>query len=366
MNIDQLLRYFSDALEDIYRNVGSIEGLSTDRGAQELIRSISDTLDSLGIAIEEVLPNEILEAYTSGLITGNTLLREEGLAVAGIVKSDQAVIRPILQRKLHREALFEITNSGMEDIRASLEVAKSYMAADINQVRQTFKDDMARGSIQGDHNRVISARISQRFKEHGIVGHRTIDGKLLPIDFYSSTVVRTKLRDANTKGAVNRYTENGVTTVKISGQGQTCQVCARYQNLVVSLTGEHEGFASINDNNIKLPPFHPNCRCTCRPFVLEYKTPREIQEEKDRWKAFDPVKDVRSPTQKRAYEREQKQRVQRNAEKKQYAEMVMLLGDDAPKTLGAFRRMKKANSLNFRDKKAEMRAIKRNAKASSG
>lgn len=365
MNIDQLLKYFSEVLEGIYRDVGSVEGLASDRGAQELIRAISDTLDSMGLSIEKVLPAELLSAYTNGLIEGNALLREEGLAVAAIARGNQAVIRPILQRKLHREALEQIVNDTMDDIKAAVEVAKGYVKADVEYVKQTFKDDLAKGSIQGDHNRVISARLTERFKEHGIVGHRTTDGKLLPIDFYASTVVRTKLRDANTKGAVNRYTENGVELVKISGQGQTCQVCARYQNMVISLTGNHDGFASIDDEGIRLPPFHPNCRCTCRPYVIEFKTDEEIQEEKDRWKAFNPAKDPRTPAQKKAYEREQKLRAQRNAEKKQYAEMVMLLGDEAPKTLGAFRRMKKANTLNFREKKAQMREIKREVKAAT-
>ena len=76
-------------------------------------------------------------------------------------------------------------------------------------------------------------------------------------------------------------------------------------------------------------------------------------------KKFDPGKDTRSESDKKEYRKEQEIRRKANEEKKQYYRYVALLGDDAPKTLGGFRRMKRSNSIKYQELKAEYRRVSR-------
>ncbi|MFD1066680.1 hypothetical protein [Oceanobacillus locisalsi] len=72
---------------------------------------------------------------------------------------------------------------------------------------------------------------------------------------------------------------------------------------------------------------------------------------------FDPEEDPRTPEQKKAYEKEQDARRRANAEKQQYARFKGVLGDDAPKNLGAFRRMKRQNTVKFQEMQSEYRSL---------
>ena len=90
---------------------------------------------------------------------------------------------------------------------------------------------------------------------------------------------------------------------------------------------------------------------------MEYKSEEEINAESKKWDKFDPEKDTRTPAEKREYERTQKIRAQANAEQKQYARWVALLGDDAPKTIGGFRRMKRENTKNFQKLQSKYRSL---------
>lgn len=100
-----------------------------------------------------------------------------------------------------------------------------------------------------------------------------------------------------------------------------------------------------------------SCRHTVSPYVAEFHSDNDIQSELRKWSSFDPNRDTRSSAQVHAYDHEQAIRRQANAEKKQYANYQMVFGDRAPKTLGAFRRMKRQNTAKFQTLQQEYRSI---------
>lgn len=358
MNHNQLIEYFAQVIQEIFSKVGNANNLTDDKNAQKLITAVLKSLDTLGIKANEVMPQELEKAY---LLAVNGATKE---LAAQNVKVDKPEPTEILKRKIHLAALKRLVGDTMTDLRSAIRTAQKSAKTTITKALNTVKKEIARGFITGNPNKKVSKRVADEFRKQGLTAFITSDGKKLPLDFYARTVVRTKMKQANVEGATKRYEESGVGLVKINGSSPPCHVCARFRGLVISLTGKHDGFPSILDKGVKLAPYHPNCRCSCSPYVAEYKSKDEIQREKDKWKGFDPDKDVRSISQQKAYKKEQDIRRKTNDLRKQYERMADVLGkENMPKTLGGFRRGKESNSKTWQKLQLAYRQANRELKA---
>jgi hypothetical protein len=345
MNHSQLIEYFSKVMSAIFQKLGNARNLENDKASQQLITDVLILLDTLGIKSQEVMPSELEKAYRNAVSDAEKDLKAQNVKIKEIDPLD------LLKKKIHLAAVKKLVNNTMTDIRKAVTRAKKDAKTKISRVVEKAREEMAKGLIKGTFNKVITKRLTKMFVEEGITGFRTTDknGREINtrVEKYAATVVRTKMRDANTQGNVNRYKDANVGLVKISSHHPSCGKCAQYAGKVVSLTGEHKGFMSVRD--IPLPPFHPNCRHTIAPYVIEHKTEEDIQKEKDQWKSFQPNREVRTVAQQKAYKREQDIRAAANREQQQYEKYVAVLGDKAPKTIGAFRRMKRAGGKSYKE-----------------
>jgi hypothetical protein len=82
--------------------------------------------------------------------------------------------------------------------------------------------------------------------------------------------------------------------------------------------------------------------------VIRFKSEDEIQEAMNR-SSRSLFMDNRSKEQIKKYEAEQAKNRRRNATRKQYLKYKARLGDDGPKTLSSFSRMKNANSKGWQE-----------------
>ncbi|WP_028976446.1 phage minor capsid protein [Sporolactobacillus terrae] len=256
MSPDKLIDYFSFVVQDILSQVSSVDDLQNDANALELINSILKTLDRLKATVADVIPEQILKEYFGGVDEGTKLLIAAGLEIkkASALTKDGKV-RKEFQSQMHLEAVQNIVEDTMMDLNAAIRTAQRSAKASIDGALKAVNKDIANGLIVGDPRKVIQARVAKSFAENGLTSFITSDDKRLPLDFYSQAVVRTKMRTANTTGAVNRYLENDVKLVKVDEHSPTCHVCAPYAGKVVSLNGDIEGFPSGTGI---LPPYHPN------------------------------------------------------------------------------------------------------------
>lgn len=367
----ELIALFQQTHAEIIARLSNAGDLLDDERAEREIRVLINTLQRLGVAAGNVLPLELLMQYEEGMQTAAWQLNSAGVPVeVGVTLEAQTAAAGVtagaFQRQVHIEALEALIDGGMDDLQAAIRTAEIEAARDIRQTLNSVKADIAQGIIQGEHGRVARARVAKTLASNGLRSFKTIDGKWLPLDFYAATVARTKLNDANTQAAKNRYIENDVTLARIEGNVDTCAVCAKYQGQVISLTGEDEGYLSINNPDVRLPPYHPNCRDLLAPFVARLLPQKDIDAAKRKAESFDPEKDTRTKAQKAAYEKEQTLRRKANAEKKEYAKMKNLLGNDAPKSLGGFRSMKRSNSKNYRALKQRERELTRTVSPEQG
>jgi len=296
MSPDKLIDYFSFVVSDILSHVSSAEDLQSDANTLDLINTILKTLDRLKITVADVILEQILREYFGGVDQGTKLLIDAGVELkkASALTKDGKV-RKSFQTSMHLEAVQNIVEDTLMDLNAAIRMAQKNAKVSIDRALAAVKKDITNGLIVGDPRKVIQARVAKSFTDNELTSFITSDNKRLPLDFYSQTVVRTKLRIANTTGSVNRYLENGVSLVKVDEHQPTCHVCAGYGGMVFCIDGSDNQFSDG-----PLPPYHPNCRHTVLPYVTDFHNDEEIQDELNKWIGFNADKDVRSASQRKA------------------------------------------------------------------
>ena len=326
--MDKLIALIQGVLEDIQSDVLGTTNYYSVKERNALFDSIMSRYDSLSEHLGGTIPQEIVNSYRQGFNEANVLAEAEGFGK----------LQGSLKGMVHLEAVQDLAISTVLDLQAAIRTAQQIGIHTIESELRNTQDLIAKGLLAGNPKDITASRVAEAFRSVGMTSFITRDGKRLPLDFYSQTVVRTKQKQANVQGAINRYLESGVTLVQVSRHGATCVECAKREGMILSLTGEHEGVPKAEV--VGLPPYHPNCQHSIKPIVD--LAGREIRP----WR---PNTDSRSELQKRNYQEEQAIRRKANEEKKAYAKLVAQLGDDAPKTIGAYRRMKRANDEKWQD-----------------
>lgn len=332
---DRIIALFEKVIAGLYEDVNNVTDIMKDKNKKRVLDMIVSRLDELGATAEQLLPEEIMEEYAQGSDQAVDQLATVGMAVSSLNAQ--------YSNRIHIEAVQELLTDTGEDLKASVRTAQMMGISAVDKITNNVTDQMAEGLTKGTARKVATNELKQYLADSGFTGFITSDNRRLPLDFYAKTVMRTKRKEANVKGMINRYTENGVEFVRINTHAPTCEHCAKYHRVIVQIQGDPvQGVTQLKDT--QLPPYHPNCRCAITPISTlegeEIINPRED--------------DPRTEAQKRAYDSEQKIRRKANEEKKLYAKMKAS-GVDVPKTLGAFRRKKRQNDQSWQAMQANYR-----------
>src|SRR5699024_10513523 len=255
--------------------------LLNEEQANRALATINDMFKRLDLDIDDVIPQDILFSYFGGVDEGSKALVDAGIdpkyGVSASISSGGEVTSAFATH-VHMQAVAELTDNTMMDLKAAIRTARNSANKAIGNVLDSVKSDIQSGIISGNPRKEITKRVAESFAKQGMHAFTTINGKSLPLDFYSQVVTRTNMKMANTQGVINRYQENDVELIKITGNTPTCEECAPYRDIVFSLTGETEGFTQLGAD--ETPPFHPNCHCSVIAYVDQYKDGIEINKEK--------------------------------------------------------------------------------------
>lgn len=321
--------------------------MADDDVAQQTLSTINSMFKQLDLEIDDVIPRETLVAYFGGVDEATKLLDKAGIDPKhglGASISSKGVVRSAFNSQVHLEAIAEITDNTMLDMKAAIRTAQRNANASIETALSTVKNDLQSGIVKGNPREVITQRVAESFTKEGMTSFVTVDGKRLPLDFYSEVVTRTQLKQASTKGMTTRYEENGEHLFTLTINDPTCSQCEARRGIVFTSDPDDDEFPYLSAEDIHP---HPQCQCSKKVYVRSARSEEELNEAKERSKKYNPNIDNRSESQKSAYNRQQAYNRQNNYEKKRYADIKSLLGDDAPANLGAFKRMKRANTENY-------------------
>lgn len=311
---------------------------------QKVIRNIESLMEQSSDEVNEMVNEDLKSLYEYELNRAVKELKDRGIN-----------FKTTLNAQVHAEALDNILSDTFIDLRSAYRTAQQRLIKNIDRTIEEVKKEIADGIMYGDTRRKTVKRVYDDFLSKGLASFTTVDGKQLPLDFYAETVVRTKTSTASIHAHANTYQDAGVNLVEVVGASDPCNECAPYQNVVFSLDGEDKRFPHVNVK--ELFPLHPNCRCNVLPYVLDYETEESIKQKEKKGRSFDPTKDTRTEKQKREYKEIQDKRRIARQELKEYDKIKSVLGNEAPKTLGAYRRMKRNKTKGYDKIVSKMRSL---------
>ena len=150
-------------------------------------------------------------------------------------------------------------------------------------------------------------RLLNKFSNAGITSFVDKAGRNWNMQSYAEMCVRTNTAHAALQGRIQKQLDLGQDLMKVSSIGTTCPICARWQGVVISITGKSMGFKTLDDARSD-GLFHPNCKHTLLMYdeELDGEAKTELNEEGSQYnvaKGADSVERYNLTQQQRANER---------------------------------------------------------------
>lgn len=346
--IEDIIDYATGQIKSLVANY-DIQTFESDKELQRMFVALSNLYDELDVVLSDYLPPSIFERYMQGVEQAQALL---GAAGMGAVSLGSGGVQSIVQAPLHVEAISNIISDTMTDLAAATRTAKQYGIKELDKAFKEVQTEITNGLITGMTTKQMSKRVADKFGQRGMTSFVTVDGKHLPVDFYAKTVTRTKMQTAYNHGHLNRYEEQDVKHVEVSGNIPTCAECSVYRGVVFATSAGDDTFPHIDLH--KTFPVHPNCRCNFRPYITKFKRKEDLEAAKEKARAFDPDTDARTKSEATKYDREQKAKQKARKQRLTFNKMQSKLGKDGPQS---FKEFKSASKQQYHDWVAQMHKV---------
>lgn len=158
-------------------------------------------------------------------------------------------------------------------------------------VREIFQDQLVLATLNNTTNkevvkaiesRLTKQYITQKITKQGLIGLIDKGGKRWNLKTYVEMAVDTKLQATYHEGLKDRGYQTGYDLVQVSEKGSKTP-CQYFEGMVLSMTGQTEGYMTYEEAKATGMIFHPNCRHTCYPmtrFELLHDVDQQRHEQK--------------------------------------------------------------------------------------
>lgn len=253
---------FSELLEKLVEDFGILASPSY-QSQLALLQMIEKRMDEMNLLITDEVKAELEKSYASAgvfhALTTETIKNLEELH--GAV--------PYSQLNIYK--MEQIVEDTMEDL---LFVTQHTSKELKKVVRETFGKNLHYHALNNESHKNIKKlieqdlskkMISEALKKRGFVGIVDASGKKWNLKTYIDMAVTTKINQAYTEGLKDRALETGKDLAVIPKKGAV-DYCARFEGMIISLTGITEGYMTYDQLKATGLVFHP--RCTHSPFPI--------------------------------------------------------------------------------------------------
>ncbi|MDW4104111.1 capsid protein [Staphylococcus saprophyticus] len=345
------VKKISQFLKNQVKELVSGVNIESEKDTQRMYMAIEKLFDDLGSSVQKEVPKTIYEQYAKGLSNAQQQLVDTGLITSA---GNFNVQNAIAQQFVHTDAITSIVTDTMQDLASAFRTAKQYSKKNVDVAVKDVQEEIAKGLMVGMTNKQMSQRVAKKFGEQGMTSFVTVDGKHLPLDFYAETVVRTKTQTAYNHSHLNRYIEDDIKHVYVTGNIPTCGECVRYRGHVFA-TERGDQFPYINLYTTF--PKHPNCQCNFRPYIIDFKSDEEIKKDLEHSKTFDESTDNRTQAEKDRYNTDQKAKAKARRNSLSYNKMRNRLGSDGPQTFKEYLQVKTNDKPKYHEWVAQMKKV---------
>lgn len=257
--IEDILQVYADAeikmLQAVAKRVA--KGITTEGWNEQKLKSTQ----ALKNEIEKVLGNTSKlskKKVSKGIIDAY----KKGKADVGGVKGVHETILDELDIPMNLKMLILSTNGLLDN--ASFQVLRKS-----NDAYQQVMANSTTGLLAGTDTRIqASQKMLNEFASKGITTFVDKAGRNWDLGSYAEMCARTVSAHAALQGHIDRQVEVGEDLVKVSTIGTTCPICQRWQGVILSISGNHPKYHSLDEAKAA-GLFHPNCKHTLGMYIPE-------------------------------------------------------------------------------------------------
>lgn len=220
------------------------------KNTQLLQKEIEKILSSTSKLSKAKISKGIIDAY------------KQGFADVGGPKGTHGTILDELDIPMNLKMQVLATNNLLDN--ATFQVLRK-----ANDAYQEVMAHSTTGLLAGVDTRIqASQKMLNEFASKGITSFVDKAGRNWDLSSYAEMCARTVGSHAALQGHIDRQVEVGEDLVKVSTIGTTCPICQRWQGVVLSISGNHPKYHSIDEAKAA-GLFHPNCKHTLGMYIPE-------------------------------------------------------------------------------------------------
>jgi hypothetical protein len=248
-----------------------------------------------------------------------------------------------------------------------VENAQADFDSAIGFVGRKVKDDIRRAGVQAIADKVSLGTtvkktrdiLAKQYAEQGLSAIKyKRNGKdcFMRLETYAETVARSTTREATNTATVTQVQEIGNDLVKMTSHSSSCPICMPLEGRVYSISGKSTEYPPLDKAySGEYANIHPNCGHRLLPYIPELQDDGVLAKDKEfSNRSFDIDKwpkgqKERAQSQLASYQHGQDKKRSLYIDRRQYEKYKAALPNDAPKSLSAFRSIKKADGDKWSD-----------------
>ncbi|MEC1714751.1 phage minor capsid protein [Schinkia azotoformans] len=337
--IEKLIELFRKGGIDLLDLIRAISAPLTKKVEEQLNKQVESMASDIQKDAIELVIDIIRGEYKAGSKEAIESLIKQGF--------DEKTLNTTIKTLVHTEAVQNILDEAFYSILEATE----FMASDVkDRIKEVVNKANASSLIEGlSRKQAIKDAVAELAAEQ-ITGMIYKNGAHMPADKYMANVIQYFQRKAHVDGVLNKLIDNGHDLVYVNKVGITCEMCAKYQGRVYSISGNDLRFPKLE----KRPPYHGHCVHNLTAWVEEYKSDDEIkymQQESNK-----PFKDNRTEKNIEKYNEIQRKKSKKNETYKQWLKFKARMPDDTP-DLKVFASLKARNTKSFQELQQAYRQV---------
>ncbi len=337
--LKNLVKLFLAARDQLIDTVINYRGVGTKVYANTILKQLEKQLKRMerqsAYYVESVIPVE----YQKGL--------DE---VYGYFKRNNLMMSPPAAfAQLHGDMIYMVAREMQYQIGQGLEQAGRQV---IRYVEDARDDALRMAGLEATGEKLASGSTVRQMQQNLVnklqsQGFMTVQygsgsrAYQVSLDAYAAMVARSTTREAGNLARETQLTANGYDLVRMTSHYPTCEICTQFQGRVYSISGNDKRFPPLSRAfSSGYRNIHPNCRHSVHPYVESLQSEEDLAA--DIARSNRPFEDNRPDAERALYNKQQAQNRQIRQDRYQYERYKARLGDDAPKSFHAFRKLKNA------------------------
>ncbi len=358
MTSDQeLIKSYEKTKKELEKKLKSAKAGTLKSYYRKLIKEIEESIKELQKNAAAYVNAAVPADYMENAADIFQQLRQQGV----IMKPPEAF------RQLHTDAIYDLRREVMTQIEQGIAEARQQTENLVAEAQETAQKAALRSmGLDAAQHKIdtvgtitdMQQELVKRLEATGILKVELGSGKHkreMSITNYAHLVARSTSREVGNTARINQMSANGFDLVEIPPHYPTCEICAILQDRVYSISGEDKRFPHLSKAIGVYKNIHPHCRHVIVGWAEMMYTPEEIEEAIK--KSNRPWTDPRSGEEKQFYNELQRKNRQARDLQYQYERYKQRLGKDAPKSLYAFKRIKKEGGEKWEELQKKYRKV---------